>query len=531
MKNGVRVLVCGSLSQEGLKLLSKEKEFKVDIEPALTPDKLKEIIPAYDVMTIRSETKVTSDVLECAQKLKVIVRAGIGVDNIDVKAASKKGVIVMNTPSGNMVTTAEHAISMLLSLCRHIPQATASLKKGEWAKKKFTGTEVFGKTLGIIGLGNVGRIVADRALGLRMKVIAYDPFLTREAAEKISVQLVSLEELFKRSDFVTVHVPLTDQTKNLINKQALKKMKKDALLIHCARGGIVNEDDLYEALKAGDLSGAALDVFVKEPPGDHPLFTLDNVICTPHLGAATEEAQVKVGIETAEQLIDYFKNGAIRNAVNMPSLSPEQMVSLKPYLVLAEKLGSFQGQLIYPKNLKSIEIEYSGKIGEQDIKPLTFAIVKGFLTQHLEKSVNYVNALWVAKERGIDVKATTSNKPSEYTSLISVTVKSNGNESLSAGTIFNQDEPRFVQIDNFSLEAVPEGNILFTRNEDKPGVIGSFGMLLGKNKINISRFQLGLDSKKGEALALINIDQPINDDILQELSKLPHVIMVKQLLL
>ncbi|MBI3019141.1 MAG: phosphoglycerate dehydrogenase [Deltaproteobacteria bacterium] len=528
----MRILVCGSLSQEGLKLLSKEKEFKVDIEPTLTPDKLKEIIPAYDAMTIRSETKVTPDVLERAAKLKVIVRAGIGVDNIDVKAASQKGVIVMNTPSGNVVTTAEHAISMLLSLCRHIPQATASLKKGEWAKKKFTGTEVFGKTLGILGLGNVGRVVADRALGLRMKVIAYDPFLTPEAAEKLSVQLVSLEELFKRSDFVTVHVPLTDQTKNLINKQTLKKMKKDALLIQCARGGIVNEDDLYEVLKEGHLSGAALDVFVKEPPGNHPLLTLDNVICTPHLGAATEEAQVKVGIETAEQLIDYFiKNGAIRNAVNMPSLSPEQLTSLKPYLVLAEKLGSFQGQLIYPKNLKSIEIEYRGKISEQDIKPLTFAIVKGFLTQHLEKSVNYVNALWVAKERGIDVKATTSNKPSEYTSLISVKVKSNGNESLSAGTIFNQDEPRFVQIDHFALEAIPEGNILFTRNKDKPGVIGALGMLLGKNNINISRFQLGLDPKKGEALALINIDQPVNDDILQMLSKLPHVIMVKQLLL
>ncbi|OGP05519.1 MAG: phosphoglycerate dehydrogenase [Deltaproteobacteria bacterium GWA2_38_16] len=525
----IRILVCGKLSEAGMSLLSKEKNLKVDIESDLTAEKLKEIIPLYDAMTVRSETKVTKDVLDCAKKLKVVVRAGIGVDNIDVKAATQKGVIVMNTPSGNVVTTAEHAISMLLALCRHIPQATASLKKGEWAKKKFTGVEFFGKTLGVVGLGNVGRIVADRALGLKMKVIAYDPFISQEIANKLSVQLVSLEDLLKQSDFVTIHVPLTEQTKNLINKKTLQKMKKGALLIHCARGGIVNEEDLYEVLKEGNLGGAALDVFVKEPPGNHPLFMLDTVIGTPHLGAATDEAQIKVGIETAEQLISYFNNGAIKNAVNMPSLTPEQVSLLKPYVECAEKLGAFEGQVMGLERLKSIEIEYTGALLEQDVKPVTLALVKSFLEQHLDKSVNFVNALFVAKERGIEIKVTTSQKSSDFTSLISARVKANGHEMFVAGTIFNNSEPRIVQVDNFRLEAIPEGHILFSRNQDKPGVIGAIGTLLGKKKINISRFHLGLDKQKKEALSLINVDSPVDEHIIEELSKLPHVIMVKQL--
>ncbi len=529
----IRILVCGKLSPEGLQIFAKEKNFKIDIEADLTPEKLKEILPAYDAMTIRSETKVTKDVLERAEKLKVIVRAGIGVDNIDVIAATAKGVIVMNTPGGNVITTAEHAVSLLLSLCRHIPQGTATLKKGTWEKKKLVGIEYFGKTLGIVGLGNVGRVVADRALGLKMKVIAYDPFITEEVAQKLSVQLVSFEKCLKESDFVSIHVPLTEQTKNLINQKTLALMKKGAILIQCARGGIVNEDDLYEALKKGHLFGAALDVFVKEPPGNHPLFTLDNVIATPHLGASTDEAQTKVGIETADQLISYFNEGVIRNAVNMPSVTPEQRAILKPYIELSEKLGSFEGQVIDLdlEALKSIEIEYAGELLSYDTKSLTSAILKGLLSHHLDKTVNYVNAAVIAKERGIDVKVTTSNQPTEYTSLIRVRVKAEKHDSTIAGTIFNRDEPRFVQIDHFFLEAIPEGNMLFSRNKNKPGVIGSIGTLLGKRSINISRFHLGLDSKKGEALALINVDSSVDEEVLKELRSLPNIIVIKQLVL
>lgn len=525
----IRILVCGKLSDKGLELLSQQRNFEVHVEPKLTLEKLKEILPRYDAMTVRSETWVTKDILKHAEHLKVIVRAGIGVDNIDVKAATQKGIIVMNTPTGNMVTTAEHAISMLLSLCRYIPQATASLKSGEWAKSKFTGIEVFNKTLGVIGLGNVGRIVADRAQGLKMKVIAYDPFISKESAEKFSVTLVSLDELLKKSDFVTLHVPLTDQTKYLINKQTLKKMKKGALIIQCARGGIVNENDLYEALKEGHLQGAALDVFTEEPPGKHPLFSLDTVICTPHLGASTDEAQLKVGIETAEQLIDYFEKGVIRNAVNAPTLSPETLKILEPYLELAEKLGVFQGQVIGEKRLKSIEIEYLGEITKQNLMPLTRTIVKGFLAQHLEKAVNEVNALVIAQDRGIDVKWGASSRTTEFTNLIWVKVYSDGTESVVSGTIFNQSEPRFVQIDQFNLEAIPEGNVLLSKNLNKPGVIGNIGTVLGKNNINISRFQLGLDKKKNEALSLINIDSPVDAVIVKQLLALPHMIEVKQL--
>lgn len=518
-------------------LLSKQKGFQIDVESDLSPERLKEIIPLYDAMTVRSETKVTAELFERGTNLKVVVRAGIGTDNIDVKAATQKGVIVMNTPMGNMVTTAEHTISMLLSLCRHIPQATASLKSGQWEKKKFTGVEVCNKTLGIIGLGNIGRIVADRALGLRMKVMVYDPFISKEAAEKLSVTLVSLDELLKQSDFVTIHVPLTDQTRHLINKRTIQKMKKGALLIQCSRGGIVNEEDVYQALKEGHLHGAALDVFEVEPPGKHPLLSLPMVICTPHLGAATDEAQSKVGIETAESIIAYFKEGGIKNAVNVPSISPELLKTLKPYLELAEKLGVFQGQLMGTQGLKSIDIEYCGEIANQSLKPLTHAILKGFLTQHLEKTVNDVNAMVVAQERGIDVKTTMASRSIEFTNLISVTVRSNGGEnhggnsaeSMIAGTIFNRDEPRIVRINRFYVEAIPEGMMLFVRNVNKPGVIGNIGTVLGKNNINISRFQLGLDTRKNEALALINIDSPVNVAILQDLVALPHMIEVKQL--
>ena len=525
----IRVLVCGKLTENGLSLLTQDPAFEVHVESNLTPEKLKEIIPLYDAMTVRSETLVTSDIIERANRLKVIVRSGIGTDNIDVKAATQKGVIVMNTPQGNMITTAEHAISMLLSLCRHIPQATGSLKQGKWEKKKFVGIEFFGKTLGVIGLGNVGRVVADRALGLKMKVLAYDPFVSKEMAEKLSVQLGSLEEVLRESDFVTIHVPLTEQTKNLLHKSTLALMKKGALLVQCARGGIVNEEDLYEVLKSGYLGGAALDVFVTEPPGQSPLFMLDNVICTPHLGASTDEAQQKVGIETAQQLMAYFKQGIVQNAVNLSAMTPERLKLLRPYLELADKLGAVQGQLVSKERLQSIEIEYHGEMTAWDVVPLTRMILKGFLMRHLARVVNEVNALMVAQDLGIDVKSTTSLRTAEFTNLISVTVRSNGKTSFVAGTIFNHTEPRFVQIDHFSMEAIPEGNMLLVRNMNRPGVIGNIGTVLGKNQVNISRFQLGLDKKKDEALSLINIDSPLSPAIRDSLLALPHIIEVKQL--
>lgn len=528
----MRVLVCENLSSKGLEMLSQEKEFNVDVETGLTPERLLEIIPQYDAMTIRSETKVTAAVLGRAQKLKLIIRAGIGVDNIDVKAATQRGIVVMNAPSGNMITTAEHTISMLLSLCRHIPQATASLKKGEWAKKKFTGIEAFGKTIGIIGLGNVGRLVADRALGLHLRVIAYDPFISQEAAGKMSVTLMTLDEVLSQADFITIHVPLTPQTKNMINIETISKMKKGALLVNCSRGGIVNEKDLYKALKEGGIAGAALDVFEKEPPGHHPLFTLDRVICTPHLGAATIDAQMKVGIETAEQLIDFFNHGVVRNAVNLPSMPPELIEVLHPYLKLAEKLGAFQAQLLGAGHLQAIEIEYAGEITSHNLAPLTHAVVARFLAEHLEKSANRVNALLIAQQRGIDIKTTISSRAHEFKNLISVTIlSSSGSTFKVSGTIFNQDEPRIVQIGKFRLEAHPEGNILYVRNWDKPGVIGHLGTVLGKNQINISRLQLSLNQETGEALVLINIDSPVNADILREFLALPPVIEVRQLVL
>ncbi|MBI4040291.1 MAG: phosphoglycerate dehydrogenase [Deltaproteobacteria bacterium] len=527
----IKILVCGKLADPGLKLLSQEKRFELDVQTEVDAASLKPIIGKYDAMTVRSETLVTKALLSAAKKLKVIVRAGIGVDNVDVEAATQQGILVMNTPLANSTTTAEHAIAMLLSLCRHIPQATQSLKEGRWEKKSFLGVEVFGKTLGLLGLGNVGKIVADRALGLRMKVIAYDPFISKTTAQNLSVELVTEEELYQRADFVSVHMPLTDQTHYFLSKEKFLKMKKGALLVHCARGGIVHEADLADMITRKHISGAALDVFEEEPVRDLRLISLPQVICTPHLGAATHEAQQKVGIETAKVLMDYFKEGIIQNAVNMPSVTQEQLAVLKPYLVLIEKMGNFLGQMMESGNLKAVEIEYSGKVVDLDMKLLTHTFMMQFLRQHLEHPVNTVNALLIAKERGISIKTTISNNTSEFTSLILVKVTGQDHEQSLAGTIFHPDQPRFVRIDQFYLEAIPEGTLLYTKNKDKPGVIGALGTLLGKENINISRFQLGLDEKTKEAVALINIDSPLHKEVLQKISKIPHILRVKQVML
>ncbi|MBA3071089.1 MAG: phosphoglycerate dehydrogenase, partial [Nitrospirae bacterium] len=425
-------------------------------------------------LVIRSATKVTAEIIEAAKNLKVIGRAGSGLDNVDKAAASKKGIVVMNTPGGNTITTAEHTIALLFSLARMVPQATTSMKAGQWEKKKFMGVELFNKTLGIIGLGSIGNQVAKKAQGLEMVVIAYDPFLSDDKAKASGIEKVSLDELFSRSDFITIHTPLTPETKNLINSETIGKMKKEVRIINCARGGIINEKDLYEALKSGRVAGAALDVFEKEPPEDFSLIGLDNVICTPHLGAATEEAQENVAIAVAEQIADYLVRGTIRNAVNFPSIPADQVARLQPYLNLAEKLGSFAAQ-VFEGGITEVTIEYMGDVSELNTAPVTIAALKGLLTPILEETVNFVNAPFIAKERGIEVKETKSAGAGDYQSMLAIRIKAKDKERYFAGTLFSKKDPRIVQIDNFAVEIMPEGIMLFIYNVDKPGVIGNLG--------------------------------------------------------
>jgi len=525
-----KVLISDKLSEKGIQIL-KDSGLAVDFKTGLSPEGLRKIIKEYDALIIRSGTQVTQDIIADSQ-LKAIGRAGIGVDNIDVEAATKKGIVVMNTPSGNAVTTAEHAIAMMFAVSRQIPQATASLRSGKWEKKKFLGQELCNKVLGIVGLGNIGRIVADRALGLKMKVIAYDPFLSKEAAERLGVELVELTDLFKRADYITVHTPLNEKTRNLINKESFKKMKKGVFLINCARGGIVNETDLVSALEEGTVRGAALDVFEQEPPApDNPILKLESVIFTPHIGAATGEAQEAVSQEIATMIADYFVSGTIRHAVNYPSISGEVLKFLGPYIRLGERLGSLQGQLL-DRLPQEVSIEYRGEINSYNLTAITQAILKGLLGGSVsEVTVNYVNAAYVAKERGLKVVESKVSGDKDYASLLSITVKHPKFVRSISGTIFGKTHPRIVQIDKFHLEAVPEGTVLVMLNKDKPGVVGSVGSLLGKRKVNISRMQLGLDKEKGEAIALYNVDGDISPSLIAEIEKLPNILSVRKVVL
>lgn len=530
----MKVLISDSLSDAGLAILKAAKGIEVDYQPTVHKDieKLKSAIKSADAIVIRSGTKLTADVINSAEKLKVIGRAGIGVDNVDVPAASKKGIIVENTPGGNTVTTAEHAISMMCALTRQIPQATASIKGGKWEKSRFMGSELYQKTLGIIGCGNIGKIVADRALGLKMKVVAFDPFLSEEIAEKISVKKMEMDELLKSSDYITIHVPKNEKTANLINRAAFAKMKKGVYLINCARGGIVNEKDLADAISEKIVAGAALDVFEKEPVDPaNPLLKLEQVICTPHLGAATEEAQENVALDIARQIVAYLVNGTIENAVNVPSVSGEMMKLLQPYLSLAEKLGKLQGQLAGSAPAEVI-IEYSGEVTKLPTPPITVAVLRGILEPILEdESINAVNASYIARERGIKVTESKSADNENFSTLITVTLKCKNKQTVVAGTIFGRSHPRIVRVDDYYLEAVPEGKILVILNQDKPGVVGNVGTCLAKNKINISRMQLGLDSKTGKATAFYNVEGDVNSKVLGELQKLPDIISVKQVIL
>lgn len=505
----------------------RERGCEVDEITGLSPEELIKIIGKYDGLAIRSSTKVTQAILDACDNLKVIGRAGIGVDNVDIPAASAKGVVVMNTPFGNSITTAEHAIALMFALARQIPEANAQTQAGLWPKNGFMGVEVTGKTLGLIGAGNIGAIVAARALGLRMKVVAFDPFLTPERAIEMGVEKADLNTLLAKADFITLHTPLTDQTRNILSRENLAKAKKGVRIINCARGGLIDEAALKEALDSGQVAGAALDVFAVEPAKESPLFGTPNFICTPHLGASTTEAQVNVALQVAEQMADYLVNGGVTNALNMPSLSAEEAPKLKPYMALAEKLGSLVGQLAHD-NLTQISIEVEGAAAQLNIKPITGAVLAGLMRRYSD-TVNMVNAPFLAKERGLDVREIRHDREGVYHTLIRVTVATSQGDRSVAGTLFNNTTPRLVDMFGINIEADLEGHMLYIVNEDAPGFIGSIGTLLGQNGLNIGTFHLGRRTAGGEAVLLLSMDHAIPEPVLWDACKLAGVKTVKAL--
>ncbi len=525
----MKVLVSDNISSEGIELL-QEAGLSVDVKTGMSPDELISCIGEYHGLIIRSATKVTSEVIDAAVNLKVVGRAGSGLDNVDRAAASLKGIVVMNTPGGNTVTTAEHAVAMIIALARKIPQATASMKAGKWEKKKFMGVELYNKTIGVIGLGAIGSQVARKAQGFEMTVIAYDPFLSDEKAKGLGVEKVDLPELYSRSDFISIHTPKTPETAGIINSETIKTMKDGVRIINCARGGIINEKDLYDALISGKVAGAAIDVFDVEPPTDNPLVGLDNVICTPHLGASTQEAQVNVAVAVAAQIVDYLVHGTIRNAVNFPSIPADQVSRLQPYINLAERLGTFAAQ-IFDSGVDSIDIEYMGTASSINTAPVTIAALKGFLTPILEDTVNFVNAPIIAKDRGIEVNETTKPDAGDYRGLIALRVNSTKQQLYIAGTLFSKKAPRIVAIDNYPTDIIPEGELLFMFNEDKPGVIGNIGTLLSKNGINIARMHFGRDSAGGTAISTVSVDSTPSPKLIEEIKAMPHILSVKLVLL
>ncbi len=499
----------------------KQAGIQVDVITGLDKDGLLDIIGDYDGLVVRSSTKATAKVIEAATKLKVIGRAGIGVDNIDVDAATAKGIVVMNTPFGNSITTAEHAISLMLAVARQIPQANSSTHAGKWEKLRFMGVELMAKTLGIIGCGNIGSIVADRAQGLKMKVVAYDPFLTPERADAIGVEKVELPELFKRADFISLHTPLTDATRDIINARAIKKMKKGVRIINCARGGLIVEEDLKKALESGDVAGAALDVFANEPAEDNPLFGMENVIATPHLGAATTEAQEKVAEQVAEQIADFLTTGAVANALNMASVSAEEAPRLKPYMTLAQQLGSFAGQATHSA-IKEVTIAFEGLCGQLNCRPLTAVVLQGLLSPLME-GVNMVNAPSIAKDRDIHIREIRSDEAGAFQTLITLTVTTETQTRTIAGTLFNE-EPRVVQIKGIPIDAQLGPNMIYITNGDEPGIIGGVGTILGDAGLNIATFHLGRADQGGDAIALIEVDGEPDAGLLQRITAVPHVV-------
>ena len=521
-----KVLIADKLSPAAVAIF-KERGVEVDVKTGLSKEDLLKIVDQYDGIAIRSATKVTADVIKAAKNLKVVGRAGIGVDNVDIPAATAAGVIVMNTPFGNSITTAEHAIAMMMALARDLPAANASTQAGKWEKNRFMGTEVYGKTLGLIGAGNIGSIVADRAKGLKMHVVAFDPFLSPERAATLGVEKVELNELLARADFITLHTPLTNETRNIISADAINKMKKGARVINCARGGLVDEAALKAALDSGHLAGAALDVFEEEPAKTNILFGNEKVIATPHLGASTEEAQENVALQVAEQISDYLLTGAITNALNMPSIKAEEAQKVKPWIVLAEKLGAFVGQLT-DTSLQSIDILYEGTASELNQRALTQAAVAGVLKPALS-DVNMVNAPIVAKERGIKVSETRRPRQGAYEGYIKITAVLDGTTRRVAGTVFSDGRPRLIQVKDINLDAEFAPHMLYVVNEDKPGFIGKLGTLLGDAKVNIASFALGRSAPGEDAIALVEVDGGVSDKVLGEITKLPLVKLAKGL--
>ncbi|MHA1164846.1 MAG: phosphoglycerate dehydrogenase [Alphaproteobacteria bacterium] len=521
-----RVLISDKLSPLAEKIFT-ERGIEVDVKTGLDKVELAKIIGEYEGLAVRSATKASKKIIAQAGKLKVIGRAGIGVDNIDIAAATARGIIVMNTPFGNSITTAEHAISLMLALARQIPAANSSTHAGKWEKSAFMGVEVTSKTLGVIGCGNIGSIVAERALGLKMKVLAYDPFLSHEHALELGVEKVELDDLLKRSDFISLHTPLTDKTRNIIDARALEKTRKGVRIINCARGGLIVEDALKAALDAGHVAGAALDVFAEEPATDNALFGMPNVICTPHLGAATAEAQENVAVQVAEQMADYLLTGAISNAINFPSITAEEAPRLKPYVKLAEQLGSFAGQLTR-SGLKEVRLEYSGEIADLNTKALSSAALAGVLRPMLQ-DVNMVSATAMAKERGIGIVETTRGQEGAYESYMRLTLVTERQERSVAGTVFSDGKPRIIQVKGINMEAELGPNMLYTTNADKPGFIGALGMVFGESGVNVATFNLGRDEPGGNAIALIETDAPISDEVLDQVRGLPHVMQAARL--
>jgi D-3-phosphoglycerate dehydrogenase len=522
-----KVLVSDSLAPQGIEILRQAEGIEVVESPGLSPGDLLTAIGDIDALVIRSGTKVTADVIEAAPNLSVVGRAGIGVDNVDVAAATQRGIVVMNTPGGNTVTTAEHALALLISLARHIPQATASMKSGRWEKKQFVGVELYNRTLGVLGLGNIGRIVADRARGLGMKVVAFDPFLSDEAASKLDVELLPLDALLERADAISVHVPRTKDTAGLLGREAFAKVKPGVLLVNAARGGIVDESALLEALDSGAVGGAGLDVFEEEPvPIDHPLIAHERVVCTPHLGASTEQAQLNVAVAIAEQVRDFLLQGVVHNGVNVPSISRELAARIRPYLVLGEKLGRFQGQLAHG-SIDQIEVEYSGEAANLAVAPITVAVLKGLL-EPVSEQVNMVNAPVVAQEHGIRVIESKASRSADFASAITTRVKGLSDRMI-VGAIFQDEQPRIVRIDDFMLEAIPEGPTLLILNRDQLGVVGTVGTILGDAGLNISRMQLALQLARGEAAMLVNLTSVPPAEVLEKLRELPNVISAELL--
>ncbi|MFC2970320.1 phosphoglycerate dehydrogenase [Acidimangrovimonas pyrenivorans] len=513
-----KVLVSDKLSETAVQIF-RDRGIEVDFEPSLGKDKekLAEVIGQYDGLAIRSATKATEKLLEKADNLKVIGRAGIGVDNVDIPAASKKGIIVMNTPFGNSITTAEHAIAMMFATARQIPEANASTQAGKWEKSKFMGVELYNKTLGVIGAGNIGSIVCDRALGLSMKVVAYDPFLSEERAQKMGVYKVELDELLARADFITLHVPLTDKTRNILSKEAIAKTKKGVRIINCARGGLVDEAALAEAIKAGHVAGAAFDVFEIEPATDSPLFGLPDVVCTPHLGASTTEAQENVAIQVAEQMSDYLLTGAVQNALNMPSVTAEEAAVMGPWLKLADHLGAFVGQMT-DEPIKAINVLYDGAVAEMNLAALNCAAIAG-LMKPTNPELNMVSAPIVAKERGIQVSTTRQEKSGAFDAYIKLTVVTDKRERSIAGTCFSDGKPRFIQIKGINIDAEVGSHMLYTTNEDVPGIIGTLGRTMGEGGVNIANFTLGRAGVGKNAIALLYLDQPAPAPVLEALKE------------